>query len=68
MWDGVTAYATPGPVPRLYLKDGPVLNLNLTSAGALESAKPSVSATLGSPGLVEPPPVVLPASQDKPVA
>ncbi|MBP6545805.1 MAG: right-handed parallel beta-helix repeat-containing protein [Phenylobacterium sp.] len=68
MWDGVTAYATPGPVPRLYLKDGPVLNLNLTSAGALETAKPSVSATLGAPGLVEPPAVVLPASQDKPAA
>ena len=49
MWDGVTAYATPGPVPRLYLKDGPVLNLNLTAPGALETARPSVSATLGSP-------------------
>lgn len=68
LWDGVTAYATPGPVPHLYLKDGPVLNLNLAKAGEVATAKPSVSATLGSPGLAEPPAVVLPASQDKPAA
>ena len=65
----VLAYAGyDGPAPRLYLKDGPVLNLNLPKAGEVEAAKPTVTATLGSPGLPERAAVVLPASQDKPAS
>ncbi|MDO9249246.1 MAG: parallel beta-helix domain-containing protein, partial [Phenylobacterium sp.] len=67
LWDGVTTYAGyEGPAPRLYLKDGPVLNLNLPKAGEVEAAKPTVTASLGSPGLPERAAVVLPADQDKP--
>ncbi|MES2340454.1 MAG: parallel beta-helix domain-containing protein [Pseudomonadota bacterium] len=69
MWDGVTSYpGVEGPAPRLYLKDGPVLNLNLAKAGEVETAKPTVTATLGAPGLPERAAVVLPVSQDKPAS
>nr|QQZ49244.1 hypothetical protein JKL49_19300 [Phenylobacterium glaciei] len=57
-----------GPAPRLYLKDGPVLNLNLAKPGAVETAKPSVTPSLGTPGLPERAAVVLPAGQDKPAS
>lgn len=61
LWDGVTSQ----PAARMWLKDGPVLNLNLTKAGAVETARPSVTPSLGEPGLPEPPPVTLPAAQEK---
>jgi parallel beta-helix repeat protein len=65
-WDGVTTYAGPATPVRMWVKDGPVLNLNLKGAGDVGSARPVVTPTLGSPGLPEPAPVVLPADQDKP--
>jgi hypothetical protein len=52
----------------MWVKDGPVLNLNLKGAGDIGSAKPMVTPTLGAPGLPEPAPVILPADQDKPAA
>jgi parallel beta-helix repeat protein len=68
MWDGVKTYAGGSPPMRMWLKDGPVLNLNLAKAGAVETAQPSVTPSLGEPGLAEPAAVVLPADQDKPAA
>ena len=69
LWDGVTTYVGgTGPAPRLWLKDGPVLNLNLPKAGEVEQARPAVTASLGSAGLPEPAAVVLPAGQDKPAS
>jgi parallel beta-helix repeat protein len=67
-WDGVTTYAGPATPVRMWVKDGPVLNLNLKGAGDIGSAKPMVTPTLGAPGLPEPAPVILPADQDKPAA
>ena len=64
IWDGVTAPAT--VATRMWLKDGPVANLNLARAGDVSSARPSVTASLGEAGLAEPAPVVLAADQDKP--
>ena len=66
IWDGVTAQAGGGLATRMWLKDGPVANLNLARAGDVSSARPSVTASLGEAGLVEPAPVVLPPDQDKP--
>ena len=67
LWDGVTTFTGwTGPTPRLWLKDGPVLNLNLPKAGQVEAAPPTVTASLGTAGLAEPTAVVLPAGQDQP--
>jgi len=66
IWDGVTSYAGGGGPVSLWFKDGPVGNLNLARAGDTASAKPAVTATLGSAGLAEPAPVTLPPDQDKP--
>lgn len=68
MWDGVKSAGGVASDVRLWIKDGPVLNLNLATAGALETAKPEMTASLGAPGLPEPTAVVLPADQDKPAS
>ncbi len=68
MWDGVKSAGGVTSDVKLWIKDGPVLNLNLASAGALDTAKPSVTPTLGAPGQAEPPAVMLPAGQGKPAA
>lgn len=62
LWDGVTAYAAGPQTVRLYVKDGPVVNLNLPKPGATDQARPTVAATLGEP-LPEPAAVTLPADQ-----
>jgi parallel beta-helix repeat protein len=63
LWDGVTQAGGVSAPVKLWIKDGPVLNLRLPKAGALESANPDVMASLGGPGQSEPRPVVLPAEQ-----
>ena len=50
---------------KLWIKDGPVLNLRLPKAGALEAANPDVAASLGGPGQPEPKAVILPSDQAK---
>lgn len=65
MWDGVTSAGGVSAPVKLWLKDGPILNLRLPKAGALDQANPDVMASLGGPGQAEPKPVVLPASQAK---
>lgn len=63
MWDGVTTYPGGSGEPvRIYVKDGPVVNLNLPKPGATLQARPKVSETLGE-ALPEPAKVVLPADQ-----
>ncbi|OYU70737.1 MAG: hypothetical protein CFE28_12485 [Alphaproteobacteria bacterium PA2] len=65
LWDGVSQAGGVSAPVKLWLKDGPVLNLRLPKAGALDAANPDVLASLGSPGQAEPRPVVLPAAQAK---
>lgn len=65
LWDGVSQAGGVSAPVKLWLKDGPVLNLRLPRAGALDAANPDVLASLGSPGQAEPRPVVLPAAQAK---
>jgi len=65
MWDGVTQAGGVSAPVKLWLKDGPVLNLRLPKAGALEAANPDVVASLGGPGQAEPRPVALPSRQAK---
>ena len=65
IWDGVTSYAGGGGPVRLWLKDGPVVNLNLPRGGAVAEANPSIVPSIGAAGLPEPAAVVLPADQDK---
>jgi parallel beta-helix repeat protein len=60
LWDGVTPASGP---QAMRLTDGPVLNLNLPKAGALDQANPSVTPTLERGDISEPPPVVLPEAQ-----
>jgi parallel beta-helix repeat protein len=66
MWDGVVNYKVPGgevvkTMPKLALKDGPVVNLNLKDQGApVTAADPKASPTLGEASLPEPAAVVLP--------
>lgn len=60
LWDGVMPEAGP---QAMRLTDGPVLNLNLPRAGALDQANPSVTPTLVRGDIGEPPPVVLPEAQ-----
>jgi parallel beta-helix repeat protein len=62
LWDGVTSYAAGPQTVRLYVKDGPVANLNLPKPGATDQAKPTLAQSLGEP-LPEPPAVTLPADQ-----
>ena len=65
LWDGVShAGGVAAPV-NLWIKDGPVLNLRLPKAGALDAANPDVVASLGAPGQAEPKPVELPSAQAK---
>ena len=65
LWDGVShAGGVAAPV-KLWIKDGPVLNLRLPKAGALDAANPDVVASLGAPGQAEPKPVELPSTQAK---
>ena len=68
IWDGVRSAGGVSSDVKLWIKDGPVLNLGLASAGALNTAKPTVTPSLGAPGQAEPPAVVLPANQGKPAA
>ena len=65
LWDGVKSAGGVTSDVKLWIKDGPVMNLNLASAGALNTAKPDVTPTLGAPGMAEPAAVVLPADQEK---
>lgn len=60
LWDGVAPASGP---QAMRLTDGPVLNLNLPKAGALDQANPSVTPTLERGDISEPPPVVLPEAQ-----
>ena len=64
MWDGILTHpASPEPV-RVWLKDGPVLNLNLPAPGALDKAAPSVKPAMGEAAPApEPAPVALPPAQ-----
>lgn len=64
MWDGIVTHpASPEPV-RVWLKDGPVLNLNLPAPGALDKAAPSVKPAMGEAAPApEPAPVFLPPAQ-----
>lgn len=63
MWDGVTSHPQNSDPVRVRLADGPVLNLHLDAPGAMMSAKPAVTPTLGDAQLAEPKPVVLPKAQ-----
>ncbi|MFN3523646.1 MAG: parallel beta-helix domain-containing protein [Phenylobacterium sp.] len=67
MWDGVTVDPRTGEVSaeagRLSLTTGPVLNLNLPAAGALDKARPEVTPTLGGEPAAEPAAVSLPPAQ-----
>lgn len=67
MWDGVTVDPRSGETPagagKVMLSNGPVLNLNLPAAGAMDRARPSVTPTLGAETLPEPAAVVLPHAQ-----
>ena len=65
MWDGVDTYPGGHETLRMWFKDGPVANLRMTKGGAVETANPVVTPSVGAPGLVEPSPVVLPIEQDK---
>ncbi|OYW89815.1 MAG: hypothetical protein B7Z13_16085, partial [Caulobacterales bacterium 32-67-6] len=60
LWDGVAPESGP---QAMRLTDGPVLNLNLPKAGAMDQANPSVAATLERGEISEPAPVVLPEAQ-----
>jgi parallel beta-helix repeat protein len=60
LWDGVAPEAGP---QAMRITDGPVLNLNLPKAGAMDQANPSVAATLERGEISEPAPVVLPEAQ-----
>lgn len=60
LWDGV---APDGGPQAMRITDGPVLNLNLPRAGAMEQANPSVAATLERGEISEPAAVVLPEAQ-----
>ena len=63
MWDGVTKHAQNADPVRVQISDGPVLNLNLAAPGALLTAKPAVTQTLGEAVLPQPKPVELPTPQ-----
>lgn len=63
MWDGVVKHPASPEAVKVWLKDGPIVNLNLPAPGATDKAAPSVSPTLGEAGIAEPAPVVLPAAQ-----
>ena len=65
LWDGVTQAGGVSAPVKLWIKDGPVLNLRLPKAGALEAANPDVAASLGGPGQPEPKAVILPSDQAK---
>lgn len=60
LWDGVPAAEGP---QALRLTDGPVLNLNLPAAGAMDQARPDVTPALTRGEIAEPAPVELPAAQ-----
>ena len=63
VWDGVATHPASPERVRLWLKDGPVANLNLPAPGAMDKAAPTVTATLGEPAIAEPAAVVLPPAQ-----
>lgn len=64
MWDGVTTYPGLPDVAKVRITDGPILNLNLPKAGAVEQARPSVTPTIGADAkFAEPKAVVLPKPQ-----
>lgn len=63
VWDGVATHPASPERVRLWLKDGPVANLNLPAPGAMDKAAPTVTATLGDPAIAEPAAVVLPPAQ-----
>jgi len=65
LWDGVSQAGGVAAPVKLWIKDGPVLNLRLPKAGALDAANPDVVASLGAPGQAEPKPVELPSTQAK---
>ncbi|MDP1872556.1 parallel beta-helix domain-containing protein [Phenylobacterium sp.] len=60
MWDGVAPETGP---QAMRITDGPVLNLNLPKAGAMDQANPSVTPTLERGEILEPAAVVLPEAQ-----
>ena len=66
MWDGVTKAGGVSADIKLWIKDGPVVNLRLPKPGDVGAANPEITATLGAPGIIEPSAVVLPVDQDKP--
>lgn len=63
MWDGVVKHPASPEAVKVWLKDGPIVNLNLPAPGATDKAAPSLSPTLGEAGITEPTPVALPAAQ-----
>lgn len=67
MWDGVTVDPRTGETPegagKVVATDGPVLNLNLPAAGAMDRARPQVTPTLGAEPSPEPTAVALPKAQ-----
>lgn len=66
MWDGVVTHPASSEAVKVWLKDGPVLNLNLPAPGALDKAAPSVKPAMGEAApIAEPKPVVLPPAQAK---
>ena len=65
IWDGVVKHPASPEAVKVWLKDGPVVNLNLPAPGATDKAAPSLSPTMGQADIAEPAPVVLPAAQAK---
>lgn len=67
MWDGVTVDPHTGQTPegagKVVATDGPVMNLNLPAAGAMDRARPEVTPTLGGEPPPEPAAVILPKAQ-----
>jgi len=67
LWDGATHFVRDGtPVDEavnVVIKDGPVLDLNLTDVADLKSARLQTLAMVQGKAVSEPPPVVLPPAQ-----
>ncbi|MFZ5728449.1 MAG: hypothetical protein A2882_15935 [Phenylobacterium sp. RIFCSPHIGHO2_01_FULL_70_10] len=62
MWDGVGPEGA-GEAQKINLLNGPVINLNLPKAGAMDQARPEVAAKIEQGAVAEPAAVVLPEDQ-----
>lgn len=67
VWDGVVTDPRTGTISpetgRMSLADGPVLNLRLPAAGAMDKANPDLAPKIGDAVLPQPAEVKLPAAQ-----